>query len=67
MEVISPLIEEKIIIKKGETIHTENSHKFTRERIEDFASTAGLEIQHIFTDEKKWFSLILMAKKTRGV
>jgi L-histidine N-alpha-methyltransferase len=67
LEVTSPIINENIIIKKGETIHTENSHKFTRQHIEDFASTAGLEIQHIFTDEKKWFSLILLAKKTRGV
>jgi L-histidine N-alpha-methyltransferase len=67
LEVASPFIEGKIIIRKGETIHTENSHKFTPERIKDLASTAGLEIQHIFTDEKKWFSLILMAKKMRGV
>jgi len=67
LEAISPFIEERIIIGKGETIHTENSHKFTPERIKDFASTAGLEIQHIFSDEKKWFSLILMAKKTRGM
>jgi L-histidine N-alpha-methyltransferase len=67
LEVVSPFIEENIIIRKGETIHTENSHKFTSERIEDFASAACLEIQHIFSDEKKWFSLILLAKKTRGV
>jgi L-histidine N-alpha-methyltransferase len=67
LEVESPLLKEKIIIKRGETIHTENSHKFTREYIKDFALAAGLEIQHIFTDEKRWFSLILMIKKTRGV
>ena len=67
LEVESPFIEGKIIIRKGETIHTENSHKFTPERIEDFTSTAGLEIQHIFMDEKKWFSLVLMAKNTRGM
>jgi L-histidine N-alpha-methyltransferase len=67
LEVVSPFIEEKIIIRKGESIHTENSHKFTREHIKNFASAAGLEIQRIFTDEKKWFSLVLMAKKTRGL
>jgi L-histidine N-alpha-methyltransferase len=67
LEVHSPFIKEKIVIRKGETIHTENSHKFTCENIIDFASTAGLEIQHIFTDDKKWFSLVLLSKKMRGL
>jgi L-histidine N-alpha-methyltransferase len=63
VEVKSPHIKRKIVIRKGESIHTENSHKFTHEYIKDFALAAGLEIQHIFSDEKKWFSLILLAKK----
>jgi L-histidine N-alpha-methyltransferase len=63
MKVESPLIKEKIIIKKGETIHTENSHKFTHEYIEKFVQAAGLEIQHVFSDEARWFSLVLLVKK----
>ncbi|MHC4166608.1 MAG: L-histidine N(alpha)-methyltransferase [Planctomycetota bacterium] len=67
VEVESPFIKGKIIIRKGESIHTENSHKFTHEYIKDFALAAGLEIQHIFSDEREWFSLILLAKRTRGM
>jgi L-histidine N-alpha-methyltransferase len=64
--VESPIIKEPIVIGKGESIHTENSHKFTHAYIEKFASAAGLEIQHIFSDEKKWFFLILLTKEIRG-
>ena len=58
----SPYCSEKITIKKGETIHTENSHKFTNEHIKELAKTAGFEIQEIFTDEHNWFSLVLFSK-----
>ena len=51
-----------ISIKKGETIHTENSHKFTDENIKNLASGASLEIQNIFTDRNKWFSLVQLIK-----
>ena len=46
--------------KKGETIHTENSRKFTRESIEDLASRGGLSIQDWYSDPSEWFSLVLM-------
>ena len=62
MEIASPLIDENIFIRKGETIHTENSHKFTLEHLEGLSLAANLEIEHIFTDENKWFSLVLMSK-----
>ena len=47
-------------LKKGETIHTENSRKFTREGIEDLASWGGLSIQKWYSDSSEWFSLVLM-------
>ena len=47
-------------LKKGETIHTENSRKFTREGIEDLASRGGLSIQKWYSDPSEWFSLVLM-------
>lgn len=49
---------EKIQIKKGETIHTENSHKFKKEHIENMSLWAGLNIEKIFTDPNQWFSLV---------
>lgn len=48
----------KIHIKKGETIHTENSHKFNYDNIKSIGYWAGLDTEKIFTDNNKWFSLV---------
>jgi len=63
MEISCPYLPRKIIIREGETIHTENSHKFTYKHIDDLALAAGLEIKNIFSDKNKWFSLIQFLKK----
>ncbi|MDA3860163.1 MAG: L-histidine N(alpha)-methyltransferase [Melioribacteraceae bacterium] len=47
-----------IYIKTGETIHTENSHKFSEESISKFGSWAGLNVEKILTDDNHWFSLV---------
>ncbi len=62
LEITCPRLSENIHIKKSETIHTENSYKFTDENIKNLASCAALEIQNIFTDKKKWFSLVQLIK-----
>ena len=62
LEVSCPSLPTTISIKKGETIHTENSYKFTDENIKNLASGAGLKIQNIFTDKNKWFSLVQLIK-----
>lgn len=51
-----------ISFKKGETIHTENSYKFTNCMINDIASYAGLKVVNQWTDERKYFSLVLFQK-----
>ncbi|MBP2030690.1 L-histidine N-alpha-methyltransferase [Methanohalophilus levihalophilus] len=63
LEVSSPLLNEAIRVKKGETIHTENSHKYTVEGIRKMADAAGLSVAQIFSDDKRWFSLVEMVKK----
>jgi L-histidine N-alpha-methyltransferase len=63
LELSIPGFSKKISIKKGELIHTENSYKFTKENICNLASSANLDIQNIFMDENKWFSLVLLNKK----
>ncbi len=50
---------------EGEFIHTEWSHKYTEETFGELASKAGLEIDRIWYDEKKWFSM-MMLRKVRG-
>ncbi len=51
-----------ILITKGETLHTENSHKFTTSDIQYFATITGFRIKSIYTDKNQWFSLILFEK-----
>ena len=53
---------EKINFQKGETIHTENSHKFLTADINRLASFANLEIKNVLTDENRWFSLVYLQK-----
>ncbi len=52
----------EIDIRKGETIHTENSRKFTRENIGEMATQAGLHVQEWYSDSSEWFSLVLMGR-----
>jgi len=58
----SPRFPNAISIEKGETIHTENSHKFTINHITQLADRTHLNIEQIFSDEKKWFSLVIFVK-----
>jgi L-histidine N-alpha-methyltransferase len=41
----------------GETIHTENSHKYSRESFADLADRAGWEVRMIWTDPQELFSV----------
>ncbi len=52
-----------IKFNKGETIHTENSHKFTSENINEFADFSNLSVKKIFVDSKEWFSLVHYLKE----
>jgi L-histidine N-alpha-methyltransferase len=54
--------QESLDFKKGDTIHTENSYKFSHEDIESIGRQAGLKAVSVFTDERKWFSLVLYSK-----
>ncbi|MBN2110366.1 MAG: L-histidine N(alpha)-methyltransferase, partial [Methanosarcinaceae archaeon] len=63
LEVTSPLLKESIIFKKGDTIHTEYSHKYTPAQISKMADAGGLSVANIFTDDRKWFSLVDMVKR----
>lgn len=62
IRITSPLLNNEIILEKGETIHTENSYKFSMDQISDLEKTSGLKINQLFTDENSWFTLILFEK-----
>jgi dimethylhistidine N-methyltransferase len=46
------------VFKKGELIHTENSHKYTIESIKQLLKKAGFEKTQIWTDPKDYFAVI---------
>jgi L-histidine N-alpha-methyltransferase len=62
LEVKSQYLDSSIIVKNGETIHTENSHKFTDEHIKYLAAKAQLKIQGIVKDKNRWFSVVQLTK-----
>jgi dimethylhistidine N-methyltransferase len=43
-----------------ETIHTENSYKFTGPQIESLAAEAGLSVTEFFTDEQNYFADVVL-------
>lgn len=49
-----------IPVAKGERIHTENSYKFSPERIAELADASGWTPVKTWTDERGWFGLTLL-------
>jgi dimethylhistidine N-methyltransferase len=45
----------------GETIHTENSYKFTDQRVTTLLTRAGFKLRRQWSDPKKWFTVYLAA------
>lgn len=52
----------EVEFKDGETIHTENSKKYTKASIERMASQAGLSIENWYSDDGGWFSIVRMVR-----
>lgn len=46
--------------KKGETIHTENSYKYSLDRLEKLVGKSGLQVVKNFVDPRKQYTLILL-------
>ncbi|MBI4512181.1 MAG: L-histidine N(alpha)-methyltransferase [Deltaproteobacteria bacterium] len=44
----------------GESIHTESSHKYSREEIEALATSAGLAVEHVWTDREGLLADVVM-------
>lgn len=52
----------EISFRKNETIHTENSYKFTDEMIKELAQASGLSITNSWKDRNNYFELSMMTK-----
>ena len=59
--VTVPALDLEVRFARGETIHTENSYKFTAQSIASIVERAGFEIMQSWTDEREWFGVYLAA------
>lgn len=53
----------RIVFEPEETIHTENSYKYTLERFTDLAQATGFNCEKIWTDPKNRFAVALLEAK----
>jgi uncharacterized SAM-dependent methyltransferase len=50
----------KVPFARGETIHTENSYKFTMPMIEAIANNGGFSVERTWSDRREWFTVHLL-------
>ena len=60
--VNSQFFESPISFKKGESIHTENSHKYSLGAINELIENSELIIKNNYTDSDSWFALVEFVK-----
>lgn len=48
---------------EGETLHTENSHKFTLERFETLINQTPWRLEKAWTDANRWYAACLLSNK----
>lgn len=49
-----------IVFKKGETIHTENSYKYSKQGFTDLVEGAGFEVRECWSDDKNYFAMFYL-------
>jgi L-histidine N-alpha-methyltransferase len=55
------IIDTSFRFKEGESIHTENSYKYSLEQIQHLVEGSGFELKMNFLDQRKWFDLALLS------
>ncbi len=59
-QVFISSLNKEIFFRKNETIHTENSYKYSPDDISRLIKRAGFSIEREFFDENNWYELILL-------
>ena len=54
-------LEMDVRFNRGETIHTENSYKFTDQRVVALLTRSGFKLRRQWSDAQKWFTVYLAA------
>ena len=57
------IFDEKINFIMGESIHTENSYKYTYKSFRTLVESAGYKIQNFYSDEKYFFGIFILKVK----
>lgn len=52
--------EDLFTLADGEMIHTENSHKYTKESLTELADRAGWNVTEVWSDPQDWFGVFLL-------
>ena len=47
--------------EQGETLHTENSHKYSIDRLKDLIEPTPWRLNHVWTDPKSWYAACLLS------
>lgn len=58
-QVVIPALDLEVKLKRGETIHTENSYKFRDEGVIEMLERADFHLSDHWTDKREWFGLYL--------
>jgi dimethylhistidine N-methyltransferase len=58
-EISIPALELTVSFRRGESIHTENSYKFTPESVAGMLERAGFAVRREWTDARRWFGVYL--------
>jgi dimethylhistidine N-methyltransferase len=58
---------EQLELKKGESIHTENSYKYSPMSFQALYRNGGFELERFWTDTNEWFGVFLLRVKTPAV
>jgi L-histidine Nalpha-methyltransferase len=61
-EVYIKDLDQTIILKKDERIHTENSYKYSVNQIQWLAEECGFVVKKNYTDKKLWFDLVSLVR-----
>ena len=59
-KVTIPAILRTVSFRAGETIHTENSYKFTMPMLEAIAENGGFAVERTWSDPRGWFTVHLL-------
>jgi L-histidine N-alpha-methyltransferase len=60
-KVVVRALDLEVRFSLGETIHTENSYKFTDQRVLALLTRAGFKLQRQWSDDNHWFTVYLAA------